>query len=242
MRPIKLSYFSYLDKNILTEQFQRLQQQWPEYIQHSQAAQKYLGLRFNVFADYFFHGTDTTLNETFSYASAFPIYIDPINSAYPPTWDSALEQCWEMHSKKIVPNALVVFDIVVLAAAQSQGLANELLQYVLRMAQQNHFSFVLVYVRPVLPLSAHFSEEQVLQDPWVQHHLRVGASPLGLSRESMAISGTKTEWEAWTQLELNKSGDYPLPMGVVPLNYDHQNQWGTYLEPNYIVLHGLPHE
>ena len=68
-------------------------------------------------------------------------------------------------------------------------------------------------------------------------HERLGARVATPLPESMLISGTVAEWEAWTGLALPESGDYVFPSGLAPLRVDREADRATYWEPNVWMIH-----
>ena len=55
----------------------------------------------------------------------------------------------------------------------------------------------------------------------------------------MTITGTVSEWEAWTGMPFPDSGEYVVPGALVPVSIDRELDRGRYVEPNVWVLHRL---
>jgi hypothetical protein len=76
-------------------------------------------------------------------------------------------------------------------------------------------------------------------DPWLRVHVRLGGKILAVCHESMRITGTVRQWEAWTGMRLPESGTYVVPEGLVPVQIDRERDQGVYVEPNVWVHHDL---
>jgi hypothetical protein len=55
--------------------------------------------------------------------------------------------------------------------------------------------------------------------------------------QSLLITGTVEDWEAWTSMAFPESGEYTFPEGLATLAIDRQANRGTYWEPNVWMIH-----
>jgi hypothetical protein len=55
----------------------------------------------------------------------------------------------------------------------------------------------------------------------------------------MLISGTRTDWEGWTDLKFPQSGSYVIPGALNPMEMDIEKDQGKYIEPNVWMQHSL---
>ena len=55
--------------------------------------------------------------------------------------------------------------------------------------------------------------------------------------QSLLITGTVAEWEAWTEMAFPDSADYVFPHGLAPVHIDRSFDVGTSWEPNVWMLH-----
>lgn len=234
-----VSYFSHKEKPILFEDYSSLQNQWPVFIQQSSFAQNYIKLRFDQFSDYFFNIVNLEKQNTIGYITSMPTQIFPDYKMFPRTWDDALVACSETLSLQKQPNALVIFDIVIKYNWQNQSLATEAIKFLKIKAKHLGFKYILVYIRPILPLRIPIQEVEVQSDPWVKTHLDLGAKKLHLALDSMVIGGSLESWLKWTGCLFQESGSYEVPGGIVPVKYSHESKWGEYREPNYAVLYSI---
>jgi hypothetical protein len=53
----------------------------------------------------------------------------------------------------------------------------------------------------------------------------------------MTISGTRAEWEEWTEMVFPEDGSYVVPGALVPVHF--KNDRGVYVEPNVWVRHAF---
>jgi hypothetical protein len=51
----------------------------------------------------------------------------------------------------------------------------------------------------------------------------------------MTITGTREEWEGWTELQFPEDGDYVVPGALAAVRFEHGV--GTYVEPNVWMRH-----
>ena len=53
----------------------------------------------------------------------------------------------------------------------------------------------------------------------------------------MLISGTVVEWEKWTGLTFQDSGNFIVDKALIPVIIDKKSDLGTYIEPNVWIVH-----
>ena len=95
---------------------------------------------------------------------------------------------------------------------------------------------------PLIPMESYVTwrtPEGLPLDPWLRVHVRLGGEILAVCPESMRITGTVEQWEAWTGLRLPATGSYVVPDGLVPVQIDLDLDQGLYVEPNVWVRHDL---
>lgn len=74
-------------------------------------------------------------------------------------------------------------------------------------------------------------------DPWLRVHARLDAPILATVERSLRITGSVSDWEAWTGMEFPVSGVFVFPEGLAPVEIDRQSDLGAYGEPNVWVRH-----
>ena len=68
-------------------------------------------------------------------------------------------------------------------------------------------------------------------------HERVGGEILRCAPAAMRVTGSVTEWEGWTGMEMPDSGAYVVPGALVPIEVDRERDVGRYLEPACWIRH-----
>jgi hypothetical protein len=74
-------------------------------------------------------------------------------------------------------------------------------------------------------------------DPWIRVHIKIGGKIVGICERSMEIRGTVSEWEDWTNLTIQTSGDYIVDKALIPVKVDIEKNIGKYIEPNVWIIH-----
>jgi hypothetical protein len=117
------------------------------------------------------------------------------------------------------------------------------------VGRRHGYSDLLACVRPswkerypLAPIGeyAHWQREDGQPfDPWIRVHVRMGAELMRPEPASLRISGTVSEWEAWTELQFPVSGEYVFPQGLATVAIDRESDVGLYFEPNIWLRHRL---
>ncbi len=69
-------------------------------------------------------------------------------------------------------------------------------------------------------------------DPWIRTHERRGGRIVKPVPRSLKITGTITEWQHWTRMRFPDDGEYTFQHGLAPLTVSHDQNLGSYWEPN----------
>jgi hypothetical protein len=96
------------------------------------------------------------------------------------------------------------------------------------------------HLYPLTPMGRYVEwrrDDGRLLDAWLRTHEHAGADLVRVAPRSMRISGTVTDWEAWTQLVFPASGSYVVAGALVPVEIDREQDCGVYVEPNVWVHH-----
>jgi hypothetical protein len=80
-------------------------------------------------------------------------------------------------------------------------------------------------------------QETAKFDPWLRVHTRLGGRLGPVLPRSLRITGTVTDWEAWTQMRFPETGDYVFPAGLALVHIDRDRDTGRYWEPNVWLVH-----
>jgi GNAT superfamily N-acetyltransferase len=144
-------------------------------------------------------------------------------------------------------NALCALVIMVPRAIQGRGVSRLAVEAMVDVARHNGFASLIAPVRPswkdrypLVPIERYASwrrEDGLLFDPWLRVHERLGARILRPEPESLRITGTVAEWEAWTGMAFPESGQYVFPGGLTLLTVSREDDLGSYWEPNVWMEH-----
>jgi GNAT superfamily N-acetyltransferase len=219
---------------------------YPEFITHDQTSRQYWDSLYEDFPEY-----QIVLVENDSIAAvanSIPVQLTEEIPLKTNGWDWALETGVLQKGKNTVPNTLIGLSVAVHPSFRGSGLSSQCLDRFKELAGESHLARLLIPVRPTkkqdYPLMS-FSFYVDLKngeksfDPWLKLHLESGGRPLGICERSMTISGTVSEWEAWTKMPFPVSGEYHIPGGLAPLTIVLEKDLGTYLEPNVWVEHSI---
>jgi hypothetical protein len=70
-------------------------------------------------------------------------------------------------------------------------------------------------------------------------HERLGASVLKPEPHSLLITGAVAEWQEWTGMAFPETGEYWFPGGLATVAIDHEDDRGSYWEPNIWMHHAV---
>jgi GNAT superfamily N-acetyltransferase len=176
-----------------------------------------------------------------------PIEWDGTAAGLPSGWDGVVAASGALLARGGTPDMVSALSVTISPDAAGRGHAATIVRALKAAAAGVGPRGLLVPVRPILkPQYPLIPFERYLGwrtaagevfDPWLRLHQRLGARILAVAEDSLAVTGSVAEWEAWTGLALPESGEYVVPGGLVPLRIDTETGRGTYSEPNVWVLH-----
>ncbi|PLN75492.1 hypothetical protein BDW42DRAFT_199451 [Aspergillus taichungensis] len=159
------------------------------------------------------------------------------------------------------PNALSALSVTVQPAYRRTGLAELIIDTMKRAALLEGFSILVAPLRPTqkcrfpdVPMEhyLHWKTESGLPlDPWLRKHIRLGGQVAKIATRSMVVSGTREEWKSWVGIDMHqevqrapdggKMKTFPvrIPGGLVPVEYQSENEMGVYVEPNIWIYYRL---
>jgi hypothetical protein len=176
---------------------------------------------------------------------------DPVGygCTLPVRWDGIPEPrgvCWAMTNGVVgEPSDLCAVVAGIRFDYRGHGLSAPLLRRMAALATAHGLDGLIAPVRPtwkerypLTPLESYVRwrrEDGFHYDPWIRAHERVGAEILDLAPRSLTVTGSRAEWEEWTDLQFPEDGDYVVPGGLVPVRFE--GGVGTYVEPNVWMQH-----
>ncbi len=218
---------------------------WPEFIFHDPIAKRLMARVAAYFPQY-----DVLLLEEGRVVAGgwgVPICWDGSVGDLPDGYDGALLRAVEGHEAGVEPTTLSFMAAAVGNGETKRGLAGEVLRALHARGIEAGLSRVIAPLRPTLksryPLTpmasfATWSRGDGLSiDPWIRTHQRMGATILAPAARSMVITGSVTEWEAWTDMVFPETGAYVVPAALGLVEIDRERDIGTYVEENLWVQH-----
>jgi hypothetical protein len=221
----------------------------PEFLKHGDTTSKLWGALYAHYADLQFVLYDEETDEVLGEGNTIQCSWDGTVAGLPGGVDDVLEKAF---TTAFEPNTLCALYVSVIGAHQGRGLSRTALRAMGRFAVERGLDALIVPARPTwksrYPLTpmdryAYWKRKDGLPfDPWIRTHMRLGADLLAVASESLRITGTVAQWEAWTGLVFPESGEYIIPRGQVPLRVDVVADLGVYVEPDVWLRHPLPEE
>jgi hypothetical protein len=221
---------------------------WPEFLQHDAVCKRYWALLYSTFARFQVVLCDAA-GKVIAAGHTIPLVWDGTKDDLPSGVDGVLERGVRDVECGRIPTTLSALAAMVAPSEQRRGLSATILQAMRATAAANGFTALIAPVRPTLkhryPLTpmeryAHWTRPDGLPfDPWLRVHWRLGAELLQVAPQSMVITGTAQEWEAWTGMYFPESGAYVVPEALQPVLIDREHNSGRYEDPNIWMRHAI---
>jgi GNAT superfamily N-acetyltransferase len=221
---------------------------WPEFMRHDPVAGRLLHHLWDDFPAYQLILLDPG-GAIAAIHQAMPLAWDGTDAGLPVSWDDQLVRTADDLRSGRPVDSLGAIQIVSSPSRRGDGLAGLMLTAMRANARLRGFRGVIACVRPTLkhryPLVAMeryarwLREDGLPFDPWIRLHVRLGGRVVGVSPQSMTITGSVAEWEAWTGLRFPESGSYVVEEAQVPVDIDSERDLGAYADPGVWVVHDL---
>ena len=213
---------------------------WPEFMGHDPVVETFWPRLYEVYPDFQMWLVDTDAKETIGYACSLPVRWDGVPQPRGIDWAMSNGAAGE-------PTTLCAIVAGVVPAHRGRGLGGVILGRMLGLAAAHGFDCVIAPVRPtrkerypLIPIERYIMwrrEDGYMYDPWLRTHERMGAELLEPAPRSLTITGSRDEWEEWTDLQYPEDGDYIVPGALMPVRF--QDGRGTYAEPNVWMRHPI---
>lgn len=178
-----------------------------------------------------------------------PLAWDGTDAGLPAGWDGQLERSARDLADGVAPTTLGALQIVVAPQRQGSGHAGLMLSAMRANARAHGLRAVIACVRPtwkprypLIPIERYAAwtrADGAPFDPWIRLHVRLGGRITRTAPQSMTITGTVAEWEAWTGLLMPETGHYVIPGGCEPVSIDRDADLGTYHDSNVWIVHDV---
>jgi GNAT superfamily N-acetyltransferase len=221
---------------------------WPEYNRHGDVLNRYWGRLAEEFPDFQFVLLDEP-GGLVARANAIPVDWDGSVDGLPAGIDGAIEHGFALAERGRPATALSALAAVVDPRYQGRGHSAILLGEMRRLAHEHGLGALIAPVRPswkdrypLTPIEryARWTRNDGLPfDPWIRTHVRLGGGILKPEPRSLRITGTVSDWEAWTEMAFPETGEYVFPEGLAPLAVDVASDVGLYWEPNVWMRHAV---
>lgn len=222
---------------------------WPAFVLADPVAAAAWPRITGLFADYHLALAEDTAPAPVGVGYSIPFCWDGTPGGLPGGWHAVVAQALADHDAGRTPTAAAALSITVAPTHQGRGLSSRLLGGLRQAAAAHGLPALVAPVRPsakhrypLIPMDRYVRwrrADGAPWDPWLRVHWRFGAELVAVCPESMRITGTVAQWEAWTGLALPDSGDYVVPGALVPIRVDRSRDEGCYVEPNVWMHHRL---
>jgi len=220
---------------------------WPEYNMHGDVLNRWWGHLDEDLPEFQFVLYDEASDEVVAEGHTGPLWWSGQDEALPNGIDAAIEQIFSRPGAGESVNTLCALAAETPRDGRVRGLAEHLLRGMRTIGERQGLTHLVAPVRPSLkeryPLTSidryvqWRRDDGQLFDPWMRIHERLGARVSTPLPNSLLITGTVAEWEAWTEMAFPDSADYVFPHGLAPVHIDRSSDLGTYWEPNVWMLH-----
>ena len=191
---------------------------------------------YDVFPDFQLWVLDD--RQTVGYGCTVPVHWDGVPEERGIDW--ALS-----NGQSGTPTTLCAVVAALVPEFRGRGISGALLRRMGALATAHGLDAMIAPVRPtwkerypLTPIERYVlwrREDGFHYDPWIRTHERIGAEVLSPAPKSMTITGSREQWEAWTDLQFPEDGDYVVPHALAPVRFD--GGVGTYVEPNVWLRH-----
>jgi GNAT superfamily N-acetyltransferase len=213
----------------------------PEYNNHGDVLNRYWGRLTEERPEFQFHLVDG--DAIVARARSIPVRWSGAVDDLPAGIDGAIARGFDEEGA----NALCAMIISVPRAERGRGRSSEALQAMLEIARVHGLDALIAPVRPsfkerypLTPIERYANwrrADGLLFDPWLRVHERAGAKVLRPEPRSLRITGSRAEWEEWTEMAFPESGEYVFPGGLATVEIDREQDVGRYWEPNVWMEH-----
>jgi hypothetical protein len=220
---------------------------WPEYNRHGDVLNTLWSRLYEVFPGYQFVLYDQEADEVLAEGHTVPTAWDGTVEGLGPGIDASITAGFELQARAGAPTALCALAAEIPPRNRGRRLAGVILEQMAVTARLANLGWLTAPVRPnwkdrypLTPIQRYawwVRGDGRPFDPWLRIHTEMGGTITAPIPESMRITGTVIDWEAWTGMVFPESGEFVFPGGLAALTIDRESGFGTYWEPNVWVVH-----
>jgi len=188
--------------------------------------------------------------EIIGIGNTIPFFFSDKHENLPETgWDWALTKGFEDKESQVKPNLLCGLSITINPKYQGKGFSKAMINAMASIGKKQSLHSLVIPVRPTQKQNfPTLSMEKYIQknrddgslfDPWLRIHKKMGGEIISICQKAMKITGSISDWEKWTEMCFDESGDFIIPGALDTVNIDFEKDEGKYIEPNVWVMHKL---
>ncbi|MBD3401547.1 GNAT family N-acetyltransferase [candidate division GN15 bacterium] len=224
---------------------------WPEFMMHDRLVNRYWMRLYEEFPEYQFVLMDDQSERVLAMGNTVPLACaDDVSSLPDGGVDWILTEAFEKSTASAHDgHCQFALQIVVDPGLRGRALSGAAVRAMIAIGKQQDCASLYAPVRPnqkhlypLTPMERYIewtNDDGLPFDAWMRVHARLGARTLGVCHESMRIEGTVGQWEDWIGMRLPDSGEYVIPLALVPIRIDRHRDEGLYIEPNVWMQHSL---
>jgi hypothetical protein len=244
---VTVRLYTWAERPDLAERGPASEDVWPEYNLYGDVLGEWWGPLLEELPEFQFSLVDDEGDVVLAKGYTGPLAWSGDDRELPPSIDDAIARVVRARREGTPVDTLCAFAAEVTPNLQQRGVAGEVLAGMTSLARRDGLRRLIAPVRPswkdrypLAPIERYVTwrrEDGQLLDPWMRLHERLGARVATALPESLLITGSLADWEAWTGLAFPESGAYVFPHGLAPLRVDVEADLGTYWEPNVWMIH-----
>ncbi len=223
---------------------------WPLFMLYDPIADRLWDHLVADFPEYQFALRDLETGKAVAQANSLPLHWDADSFDLPEGgWDWAFAQGVADQAQGLAPRTQCALQIAIHPDYRGQGFSTWMVEHMRSIGAAKGFARLIAPVRPsqksqypLIPMAEYIQWKTAAGlpfDAWLRVHVRLGARIVKPCHQAMEIRGSRADWERWTGLTFPGSGQYVLPGGLAPLEFDARQDQGVYIEPNVWTVHDL---
>ena len=163
-------------------------------------------------------------------------------------WDEVVRWSARDFADEVPTTHVSALEIGIDPRYRGSGLAGDMVVAMHENARRQGFD---VMYAPVRPSRKHLEPKVSMEayayrtradglpeDPWLRVHARLGATIEKVCPMAMVIAGTLNDWQTWTGLPFDESGEVIVPGALAPVRVSVEQGTAVYVEPNVWMRHG----